>query len=928
LALAILLSIGLAAACIRADGADVLCAALMLAGSAMAATATWLLGDTEALAYFGVPLGLGRCQDLMARVVRLSGDAAAQEAVVGLSTIVINALAPRIAGASAPHAHCLRGAYLFRGDAQRRRRDPSAITSYLEASRLGALPPAACAIVARHQAATGVDTPDVVDIYLTYVAEARGATEADTGEDLVLAHLENLCRVDDATSPEECIAREVLNRRALAADQALDWAHHYLAAALGARGEYEEALASSRQASTLNPKRRDSAYFVALFTGVVAACQHEWHSAVPHFDRASAMDAKRPHAHFWLAVAGIVDCEGLSKADAPGAAEAIVARATASRRSAEHARTRWHGRAAAFCCAGRASMFMEDYRGAIDAFRSAIELSPRSEQYRLFLAEALGMVGEQAAALDSLTQMPTDPADDGELAVGDWTLDVHQVRGSLLAQGGSLAQAIEEYERATGTGYSADLTHFGLATVLFALGRACDAIQRLDAVSARLAAQRRVRFLAARCRSACAEFGAASAILAELTARPDATAEWFYWLGSARSNNSEVLSAVAAFSEAIRRDPTNSHAYLLRGHCWYSQEDLDSAAADYSKAHVLAPADIAVAMALAGCLILQRKLDAARPVLADALAFAGADYDTNVAMGTLLESADDRAGACVAYGRALRAEHPSPITALARLGILYAHDGRFAEAGDHLERAVELGKGPATELTRLDEAVLYELGYCQAAEGRFAASVETWQLLLQRHDQDRELQASIDRSQHLLAEQHFEAGRYDEAASVLETLIESRPDDPQLRRDVLELHFRAALESTDSAWVRRGLARLLERDPDHTLGQYYLAVCDLADGDFARAAQGFEAVAARDSSEPVRNRCQYQRALALVQLGRTNDAALVLEALLAGQSETEHTDPDVRWLLAYSHATAERWEQAVHALQLPSLNGDTSGAVA
>ncbi len=865
-----------------------------------------LLWRSDARAYFGVQTRvrgiaadaippLKKHQRTLEQIERFIADRKPAKALA-LCRKVIDDLADGVGNLTPELCSCLGRAYLAQGGILEQQGElwPAA-QSYLAARPFLSLPAAAHSFMALQLAERKEETGQAVEVYLEYLRSRRELPASGT-EDPVYAILQNLCRIEEEASSERFAAARDLCLKVLEADEGLEWAHFFLGYALFRSGDWAGALSRFETSLRLRPDRREAAYFGRLCRGALKEAKGARQEALGLYREAAALAWDRPDAHYLIAMALVSECEEAEAQDEPDAASRLARLAAEATGVIVTALSRRPTRAEYHFLHGRVRSFAGESREAVEAYRKAIDLSPKDKSYYLHLAMELGRLSDGDAALEEMERA---------LSLDRGYADGYRVRGDLLGMAGRNDLAVAEYRQALDLSPGHNLARLGLGRALYRLGRYGEAIAELEQVMPR---SRETSFLLARSYSSTDQFPQAVYLLEHLASRPDAGADTFYYLGCARANAGRYLLAIEALGACLERAPARWQAHLQRGHCHLALREYGKAMADYEKTGELNPDGPEASIALARCHLLSGNAVAAQSCVERTVHSHPDSWEGNMMLGILAERADDFPGAEKGYLAALRVRPGSP-EPFVRLGLMFYRQGRHSEACAYLKRAAGAG--------RETDPVLFSLGYAQAECADYAGALETWRKLRQRHPKDQRLALNIDRLHYLKGRQHVDGEKYEEAAAAWRECLKMRPDDEKLRRDIAELYFRLALtrlgagESREEA--RRSLVSAMEMDGEHAYLPFYLALLDLVDGQQAKATRQFGDLSAAGTPS-IRHRARYYQGIGLLQEGENDRAAEVLRTVVEGSCRPE-MDAPVEWALAAALARGGHWEESLVVLR-------------
>ncbi|MBI4493553.1 MAG: tetratricopeptide repeat protein [Chloroflexi bacterium] len=895
---------------------------------------------TAVRAFFGSTVGgQGRVaparkyEGMLARADRYLGKRRPDRALAIVQKVIRDLAEAR--PLSPEHQRCLGLAYATRGNIQAQQGQPAdAAGSFLAARPFVSLPDPSLVFLANRLAAAKTASETAIGVYLDYLRLRRRQPEADTGT-AVYAALQRLCQVQEqdahhqwattlalnldkshrvleaGASEHQWAAALALCQRVLEADDSLEWAHYYVGLALARQGDLDQAASHLDAAARLDPAVGGVGYPARIYGALLAERQGNRLGALAAYREAAARRGDRWEAHFYLARALADECEAEAEQDRPGSAQVIAELAREAVGSAARAAARRPDLPECHFYHGRALSFAGDNPAAVEAFRAAVRLRPTAKEYHLRLGEAWGRLSNPTEALqEPRPGQETDyaralQAVEQAVALDEDYAEGHRVRGDLEALAQQYGRAETRYRRALQLDPHQRGARLGLGRALFHQQRYHEAIRELEPLHERV---REAAYLLARCCSLGGDFARAVRVLSVLADRGDAEAETYYAVGCARANLAQYAEAVKEFDLCLQLDPSRWRAHLQRGHCYLALGEVAKAQQEYQQAEALQPESVEVALSIAQAHVHQGEAARARPHLERVLRAQPAHWEASMLLGRVLESVGDLPGAERAYLAALGSQPGQPETLL-RLGQLCCHQARHEEAVRYLEQVAALGEE--------GDALLFHSGYARAGMGDYAGALETWAKLQQRYPEDRRLALNVRRLHYLLGHQHAEAGRYEAAIVAWEEYLGSRQEDEKLRGDIAELYFRLAATRLAGGGkpeaAREDLDAALDLDADHPWLAYYQALCDLAEGEWALAAQRLEACS-NGSHPALRLRALYHRGLAFLRAGQPERAAEVLQTVASHPDRKDLTLP-VDLVLAIACARSQCWDEALAALQ-------------
>jgi tetratricopeptide (TPR) repeat protein len=348
--------------------------------------------------------------------------------------------------------------------------------------------------------------------------------------------------------------------------------------------------------------------------------------------------------------------------------------------------------------------------------------------------------------------------------------------------------------------------------------------------------------------------------------------------------------ARACYRNAIELDPGNAKWHHLAGWLAEQQSDLQTAEAEYARAQELDPSNPWHAFRLAHIKLQLNQMEAAR---------------------SLLQKLESAAGMQAAVE--------------AGLGRIASADGRFTEAVQHYEKALEL-QPDASQLRYPLAVALRRAGRLDEAREAAAQAGS-----VRVHDDDpivgeMQAQSTSSNTYTRLAIRAIRSGHLEAAANALNSALELDETNNRARLNLgvvqmqmghlerAESLMREALRrDPDYAYAHFNLAQLLEKKGDLAGAKSHYAAAVRADpkeaefnfryaalltriGDYAHAVERYDAVI---DAAPAFTQARYLQALALVALGRDAEARHALEQATAIAPERK----DLRGALARLIAT-------------------------
>jgi len=306
---------------------------------------------------------------------------------------------------------------------------------YTKARQAGAqLPAAAILLLAECYAETGSTSEDALQAYLTYIASGPTSGHA---RDNVYTVLQGLCQVfEETTKSVERKAAAEVNRRVIAVNPNLEWAHYYLGLANLLDGHAIEAKNSFSIAQTLNPNRSLTYYWLGVC--LLQQPEPDLNEAIVMIERFLQHPSQDPkHSRREAKVCSEIgkrlieklggfeadgDCSGGERKETLGKAihyfEAAVLRRTDD--------------ASSQFLLARSYVLAKDTPHVLAALERAVELAPNETTYAYRLGVERERVGDRAGAIQTLHQAVIADPNHG---------DSHALLGALLVRSGDYIAA-------------------------------------------------------------------------------------------------------------------------------------------------------------------------------------------------------------------------------------------------------------------------------------------------------------------------------------------------------------------------------------------------------------------------------------------------------------------------------------------------------
>lgn len=739
-----------------------------------------------------------------------------------------------------------------------------AVAHYRAAKTLGAsLPNGAVLLIAESCAAKRETGDDVVEAYLTYlVSGPRTGAAAEQ----VYAALQNICQVTEDMKPAQRKPAAELNRRVIAVNPELEWAHYFLGLASLLDGRASDAIVTFGKARDLNPRRALTFYWLAVcYLQLPAPVLDEAIGMIEKFLSFAQDDSKtrKRESRVCSEIAKrLVETNGgfnapeefLDDQKRANLDRAIHYLEVAVKRTPENAPDQYD--------LGRAYRLKGARAEAVAAFRQALNLNPQEKLYAYNLGLECLKFGQVTAAIRALEQA---------IAISSGYEDAHGTLGGIYFMEGSDEKAVAHLHIALVSGKRNPRLLGLLVRALCAQGNHRTVAEELDrrkADPSPLQGDVDAAYAAGRSYSALSRFEEALGWLRGVNDRPDAT----YFLGCVHANLKQYAEAMACFDELSRTGGEwASRASLQRGHVLQMLGDDQGAVNNYGELIAADPNNVEALKALGELALVRGDLGEAVLKFSAALAIRPENCDLRFALGLALERKGDLEEALRNYEAA--AQDGAGSYVLLRIGVIRCRLGEFVEA----LRSLDLSAQPGN----VTDTLLFYHGLANVSLGRYEEAIRDWSELEKGCPGNERLQLNLARARYVLGTLYISLGNREAAIEQWEQYLSQYPMAENVARDIGELHFRNALEALSEETpraieqARECFSAALQRDPGNRTYRLYAALCDARSGTRFEGAIGtLRSLAEEDRREPA---VLYHLGWCLLQDGKASEAAQMFE---------------------------------------------------
>jgi tetratricopeptide (TPR) repeat protein len=420
----------------------------------------------------------------------------------------------------------------------------------------------------------------------------------------------------------------------------------------------------------------------------------------------------------------------------------------------------------------------DNYACAIPAFRSSLELDPKSWRTHSYLGLALLASGDAVGAVDSLqTSLHLKPDQP----------KTHMTLGAALVQLNQLDPAIEQFRAV--------------------LKADANSVTALDWLAKALVSQER--------------YAAAIAVLKD--APPDQILQMD--LVVAYSKNRKNDQAIRLLSRMIRQHPRYAPAHFGLGTIYMQQNRLVDAAAEFKEALRLNPRDGATCVSYAKTLVLMSDFKLALPVVQRYLRDRPTDFEPHYLLGVVDRELGRFTEAKGALEEAVRL-NPEHFDSRYNLGVVLAQLGDLGEARPQFEKALELDPSSDEVRFRLGN-LLRSMGLQEEASRQFT--------IFQNHIRDG-AKKDVATNKANQAAQFLASGDVQRAVDLYREAVEQDPRNSHMRYDLaLALDRQGAYASEKDT-----LQEALEIDPGFALAHNQVGFLEFQSGQVAEAEKEYK----------------------------------------------------------------------------------------
>jgi tetratricopeptide (TPR) repeat protein len=772
----------------------------------------------------------------------------------------------------------------------------AAFAHYATARAAGAqLGPGAIRLMAERYARTGATGDQVALVYVAYLELPPPRSET------VLSALSAMCQVTEEMKPPQRKAAAEWNRRVIAVDSGIEWAHYYYGLASFLDGRNGEALEALTRAATLSQARPLTFYWLGVCH--LQQAEPDLDAAAAAIDRflsfpsAGGKGQKREAracnelGKRLVAKLGGFDakepCSGGERRARLARAIHYLEAATARQSDASY----WFdlGRAHALCGATDS---------AVGAFQNAALAAPREKLYAYLLGVERNRAGDRAGAVAALRKAVEI---DGKYA------EALVLLAEILLGQGEYAAA-EPHCRALRKLNKADASCLALLLrALYGQGKYAEAVsEAAGAPPFFLTPQKHPEaiFVVGRSYAQVGKFAEAAGWLEGLRQQP----RGLYYLACAQAHCGQLAEARACFETLT----AGSHEYAVRalvqrGHVLLAQGNAAEAEKSYLQAVERSGENVDALYGLGVLAYEAEEYQTAAPRFARALSAAPSNTRTRFALGVALERQGQLPQALAAYMAIPIGEPCGPAAAL-RAGVVNCRLGCFPQVLECLAKIAPLGED--------GNAFLLYRGTALILSGRLEEGMADWTKLQSRNPGNERVALNIVRAYYMLGARELTAGNYPAALAAWEEYLRLYPSDEKTARDVAEIHYRlAAAElgreggpNTEKAALH--LRQAVERNGANPEYSYCLALVDLRAGNYSACAAALQQLIGTAGRQP---RLTYHLALCLLHTGQTEQAAQLL-AEVKSAAGADGYGRYAAWALANEHVRQGRPELAAQEL--------------
>jgi tetratricopeptide (TPR) repeat protein len=744
---------------------------------------------------------------------------------------------------------------------------------------------------------------EAIETYLRYLA-ARPDLKSLPDDTVVLACLEELCRIDEGMRGRALTLAMQNNQRVLQANGSIDWVHYYLGLGFLNQKKPQKAIEHLTRALELKRDRKDVFYHI----GRAHVLRNQPQQAIAMLRQARQAMPEHGATAFLL---GKLLLEGRLaeprlNIDQPKTEaqwnetiqhlEAAVA-LVGERAPAEY-----------YFQLGRAYAVRPDRRQqAINVFGQAIARDPAQKTYHWHLAAqhtSLGRYAEAHKALQAALKLDPNYG------------DAHALLATIALEQGRPADAERHYRDALKAMPASDSIHIGLGQAYYQLGRFEEAAAQLADVKQPSATS---LFYQARAFAFLGRFDDAVACLSRRIEQFGDDAETRFYLGCARAHLETYPLALDDLNRTVALAPNHVDAWVQRGHVLLRMGDELMAYDSYQRALTIDGAHVEARYGLGHYEQERGRIKEAIEQYQRVAAVAPSHAPTQRALGYIHDKQGAFEEAIAAYTAALAIED-THAWVHRRLGILYySHAARYADTLRHLSRARELGDD--------SEHLQFYLALTFLRLGRYEQAAAEWEALAERHPNDPRVKMNHAAAYYYWGQQEFHAGRYCQAITCWERYQTHFSENRKIQTALAEAHFRLGVsqlqqngQQTAEAIQTLRTAIDLQDNGAAPRYSYYLGIAllhgdghvDTLDRAIHVFADVLKASEVHTSAQFYLGVCYWDRYL---QTGDRGDLQQAIEKLRASASDTTGELAFVsRLALALAYACGGSWDHATKIL--------------
>lgn len=698
-----------------------------------------------------------------------------------------------------------------------------AVIHYLQARSLGvSLSKDAVHLLAECYAEKHEASEEACEAYLSYLSSGLKTGPA---AERVYAHMQSLCQVTEEMKAAQRKPRGDLNRRVIAANPRLEWAHYFLGLVSLLDGRAAEAVDSFRRAQALNKDRSLTYYWLAVC--YLQMPEPDLELPIEMIERflsspQGGAKTRKREAQLCSEIAKRLiqrigggntwkDCS--SDGRQSEVKRAIHYLLVAAEKQPEDAAHHYD--------LGRAYQLINSHPEAIAAFQRVVQLNPKKREYAQSLGLACWAHGRIPEAIDALTRaVEIDPGYGA----------AHGSLGEIYFEQNNYADAVVHLQIALSSKEMKNRWRAFLVRALHSEGRHDQLVEFVSALKPDdrpFDDDEEAAYAAGRSCSMLSRFDEAVHWLRSVAGRPDAT----YFLGCAHANIKNFAAAQECFDKLISSGCTlSSQAVLQRGHLLFVQGDVKGAEKDYRLAAGATPCSWEALYALGGLAIGRADFPEAVSHLSTAVTIQPENARLRFALALALELQGDEDNA-LQYYESVAPGSDAEAAAKLRVGVIRCRRGEFAEALRVLNVCAEGGNDGDT--------LLFYRGTAFAMAGLCEDAIREWERLRDRHPENDRLKLNLARARYLLGGQRLAQNQYRPAIEQWERYLTDYPMDDNMAGNLAELHFREALAvfksgaANANSQARECLQAAVKRDPRNRTYRFFLALCDVFSGEDA-----------------------------------------------------------------------------------------------